>query len=401
MEYNIDNIKKEIDKILPQVISIRRYIHMHPELSEQEELTCGLICSTLKSMDIEYRGNVAGYGVCATIYGQNRDHGVGIRADMDALPLNEAADIPFRSVNPGVMHGCGHDIHTAILLGAAMVLSKLQAYLPGCVRLLFQPAEETIGGARQMIEDGCLKNPHIQSVIGLHVDSSVEVGSIELVSGIMNAASCEFYVTVTGRSCHGAHPCVGTDPLLPACEMVTSLQSIITRKTEPTESALITVGKFNSGSKNNIIPGETSFSGIIRTLTLANRNMVKKELESMCTAIANAHGAQCTVTFYDSYPPLENHRQLLKIVKSAAEDALGRDKISVSERASMGADDFAYFCRSSRGLYFNLGVRRPGDTEPYPLHSERFNPDEGCIRTGILAETVSALKILDEESKEW
>lgn len=401
MTYDIQSIKAKTSAIFEQIVTLRRELHMHPELSEQEENTSRFIQNQLSKLGIPYDSDIAGHGIAAVIHGKDRKHGVGIRADMDALPLTEMTDVPFKSRNPGVMHGCGHDIHTAILLGTARILNEMKEDLSGSVRLMFQPSEETIGGAKQMIEAGCLKEPKISSVIGLHVDTAVDAGTVQFIPGAMNAASCEFYVTVTGKSCHGAHPAEGIDSLLPACTMVSSLQSIITRRIDPAEAALITVGQFHSGTKNNIVSGKTKFSGIIRTLNLENRSFIKEEIEKICSATAQGYGASCTVEFHDSYPSLENDDQLLEWVKPVCEDALGPDHVQLCSKPSLGADDFAYFCHGTRGLYYNIGARRPGEKNAYPIHSDRFDPDEECIRAGILTEVLAVLKILEEESKLW
>lgn len=401
MKYNIERIKSRVDEIFDEVVSFRRELHMYPELSEQEASTAKRIQEKLQPLGIEIQSGVAGHGVVGTIYGQNRDHGVGIRADIDALPIEEQTDFPFKSQVPGVMHACGHDIHTAILYGTAKILSEIKEDLPGSVKLFFQPSEETVGGAKQMIDEGCLLNPQVRSVLGLHVESTVPAGSVLFTPGPMNAASCEFYVTVTGKSCHGAHPDAGIDPLLPACTMVSALQSIITRRLDPAETGLITVGQFHSGTKNNVIPGETKFSGIIRTLNLANRDKIKAEIEKLCTSIAAAHGASASVEFHDSYPSLENDDELYGWIKTATEEALGADKIVIQPKPSLGADDFSYFCHESRGLYYMIGTGLKDGRESFPIHSEYFNPDEECIRAGILTEVLGALKILEEESKQW
>lgn len=401
MNEHLDRIKKRADEIFDDTVALRRQLHMYPELSEEEEQTARIICEKLHEMGIPFEKDIAGHGVSAVIYGKNRHHGVAVRADMDALPLTEQTDVPFRSKHPGVMHGCGHDIHTAILLGTARILNEMKDDLPGSVRLLFQPSEETVGGAKQMIEAGCLQNPEIKSILGLHVESSVDAGSIQMIPGPMNAASCEFSVTVTGKSCHGAHPSEGIDSLLPACAMVSSIQSIITRKIAPTDSALITVGRFNSGTKNNIISGKTTFSGIIRTLKLSQRSFIKEQIENLCISTAAAYGAECQVEFTDSYPSLENDDTLFQWFKASSEEILGAARVQTQSRPSLGADDFSYFCHGTRGLYYNIGTRRPGEKTAYPIHSDKFDPDEECIRAGILTEAAGVLKILEEESRTW
>lgn len=401
MKYQIEEIRSRVDEIFDEVVEFRRELHMHPELSEQECETAKRIQSCLKQLGIEFTPDVAGHGVVGTIYGQNRDKAVGIRADIDALPITEQTDFPYKSQTPGIMHACGHDIHTAILYGTAKILSEMKDQLPGSVKLFFQPSEETVGGAKQMIEAGCLKHPEVQSVIGLHVDAGIPAGKVLFTPGAMNAASCEFYVTVMGNSCHGAHPDKGIDPLIPACNMVTALQSVITRRLDPADTGLITVGQFHSGTKNNVIPGETKFSGIIRTLNLENREKIKEEIKRICHGIAVAYDASTHVEFHDSYPSLENDEQLYQWMQIVAAEALGSKNIVVQAKPSLGADDFSYFCHESRGLYYMIGTGLPDGRESFSIHSEFFNPDEECIRVGILTEVIGALKILEEESKTW
>ncbi|MGN0658166.1 MAG: M20 family metallopeptidase [Emergencia sp.] len=402
MKYTISDIRKLTDDVFDEAVAFRRQLHMHPELSEQEVRTSRAICEKLSSLGISYESGIAGHGVSAVIHGKNREYGVGIRADIDALPLTEMVEIPFKSQNPGIMHACGHDIHTAILVGTAAVLNRIRRDLPGSVRLLFQPSEETVGGAKQMIDAGCLNTPQIRSILGLHVTSQVDAGSVEFIPGPMNAASTEFTVTVKGKSCHGAHPTDGIDALPPACAMVTNLQSVITRRTDPAEGVLITVGTFHSGTKENIISGEAVFSGMIRTLQMKNMAPVKEYLEQMCVSTAQAYGASASVQFTDSYPTLENDDTLLQLVMNSSREILGDDRVVTTKKPSLGADDFAYFCHDGhRGLYYNIGTRRPGDTDAYPIHSEYFDPDEECIRTGILTQTAAVLKIMEEESRTW
>ncbi len=399
MKYQVEDIKREIESVYAEVTEIHRHLHMHPELSQQEVNTSKLIQSVLDKVGVRYEKDVAGHGVVATVEGKNQDYGVGIRADIDALPIVEKTDVPYKSQNEGVMHACGHDIHTSILLGTAMVLNKIKEDLPGCVRLIFQPAEETIGGAKPLIDAGALENPKIGKVIGLHVDPLLDVGKICMFPGVMNAASCEFFVTVKGESCHGARPTDGVDPLLPSCAMVLALQSIVTRKIAPVDAALITVGSFISGQKNNVIPGETKFSGIIRTLKLEHRDFIKKEIERICVSTAQAYGAECEVTFRDSYPTLENDFELFQVVRTAAEESLGEKNVEICDTPNLTTDDFAYFCHAAKGLYYNIGAKKLDSKKAYPLHSDYFDPDESCIKTGILTEVMSVLAMLESENK--
>lgn len=402
MNYSTSEIREAVNKNFREIVGIRRELHRHPELSEHEENTSRFICENLSRFGIEYETGLAGHGVSAVIYGRNTEEAIGIRADIDALPIEEKTEVPFRSQNPGVMHACGHDMHTAILLGTAKILNEMRETLPYSVRLLFQPSEETVGGARQMIEAGCLASPKVRDVIGLHVEPEVKADCVQFKEGAVNAASCEFFVTVNGVSCHGAHPSAGLDPLIPACEMVTAVQSIVTRRVPPAESALITVGQFHSGTKNNVIPSETKFSGIIRTLKNERRSFIKDKIREVCTGIASAHGTSCKIEFFDSYPALVNNDGLLSVMVKAAGEILGEENVEISKTPSLGADDFSYFCQESeglRGLYYNVGVAGAEQALSPPVHSDIFCPDEEGIRTGMLTEIYGVIKIMEAREK--
>ena len=402
MIYNKEELKKRVDEIFDSVVEFRRDLHMYPELSENESRTATKVQEKLTSLGISFDANVAGHGVSALIEGKNKEHAVAVRADMDALPILENSGAEFSSKNEGVMHACGHDIHTAILIGTAEILSEMKDSLPGSVRLLFEPSEETIGGAKQMIDAGCLENPKVNSVLGLHVETTVPVGKVEFIPGPMNAASCEFYVTVKGKSCHGAHPSNGVDAIVCGCDMVGSIQTIITRRIHAVEPALITIGRFHSGSKNNIVAGEAEFSGIIRTFNLKNRELIKSQIKQICEGIASAYGATVEVVFHDSYPSLENDYTLLDWITESTEEIIGYENITKKDQPSMGADDFSYFCHGTRGFYYSIGTLNEEKPETvHPIHSEFFNPDEKCIKTGILTQVAGILKILEEESKTW
>lgn len=396
MKISYDKIKALVDAAAPKSVQIRRRIHQNPELSDQEIQTSARIREELDLLGVPYRSEIAGHGIKAVLAGRSSDKAVAIRADMDALPLSEKTEVPFKSQKEGVMHACGHDIHTSILLGTASVLHALQDSLPQSVVFLFEPAEETRGGAKYMIEAGCLAEPPVHSVIGLHIEPSVDAGNLEFIPGCMNAASTMFTVTVKGKSCHGASPFTGIDPLLPACTMVSSLQSIITRHIHPVDAALITVGKFHSGTAGNIIPDETVFTGIIRVLDMENREFIKAKLSELCDNIAKAYGASCTVDFEDSYPTLVNNQELLNAVSQICREKIGENHVILNPKSSLGADDFAYFCHAGKGLYFNLGCHAPG-TPVQALHSAVLEPDESCIHTGILSEVLAVLKIMEVE----
>lgn len=394
MKKSLEELMPLIDKAYEKSVAIRHEIHQHPELSGEEKETQQRITKFLREIGVTYNDSIDGYGVSALIRGRDPENAIGIRADIDALPIEEKTNLPFRSVNQGVMHACGHDVHTAILLGAAYVLQQIREDLDKSVRLIFEPREETTGGAKSMIEAGVLTAPKVDKIIGLHVAPEYPTGVVEFVPGTANAASTEFEVTVYGKSSHGASPHKGIDTIPCACQMVSALQSIITRRVSPVDQALITVGMFNSGSKNNIISNKTVFSGIIRVMQLDNRAFIKNEMEKVCSSIAAAFGCDCDVEFRDSYPTLENDPELFEQVKRAISEAIGKEKVILNEKASLGTDDFAYFCHAAKGCYFNLGSHSPDRVEEEMLHNEHVQPDDRCIKTGIIAEVCAVLNIM-------
>ncbi len=394
MYFDLDKIKEQVEQVYEEVLAFRRDLHMHPELSEQEIRTEEKICSRLDALQIPYQRGVAGHGVCAVIRGTTADRTVGIRADIDALPVAEQTELAYASLNFGVMHACGHDMHTAILLGTAAILKQNADTLPGTVKLFFQPSEETIGGAKQMIDAGCLEDPHVENVIALHVDPMTDLGKLKFTKGCMNAATTEMELTVRGKACHGAHPDTGIDVLPPACSIVAALQTIVSRNLAPTTPAVVTVGTFQSGTAKNVISGEAKLGGTIRALDLDVMAYLKERVQKIAVDTAEAYGASCEVFFEDSYPPLRNSDELSALLLPAMEEVFGTENILRNEIPSLGADDFSYFTQTCRGLYFDLGTHDPCSDEYFPLHSEHFAPQEEAVKVGMLAELTAVYTIL-------
>lgn len=395
------NIKNIINEVFLDIITIRRELHQNPELSEHEIETEKLICRELDILQIPYTSHIAGHGVVATITGKKGDQRsdsefncVAIRADIDAIALQEECNIPFASQNKGVMHACGHDLHTAILLGSARVLKSLEDDFRGTVKLFFQPSEETIGGALQMIEAGCMDNPKVDAVLGLHIHPQLATGCVEFFRGDMNAASTELELIVNGTTCHGAHPDEGVDPILIASHIMVALQSVCSRNLDPTTPGVVTIGKFNAGSAHNVIPNSATMNGIIRAMSLEHRTFIKNQVARIAQNTALAYGGTCTVNFKDSYPALINNLDLGTRLEEIASRYLGSDKIVIAPKPSLGTDDFAYFSQAVPSVYFNIGTKNPTEPTTHGLHSEFMNPDEESIKTGILMEVTSALDLL-------
>ncbi|MDY6038714.1 MAG: M20 family metallopeptidase [Eubacterium sp.] len=389
------DIKKEIEQIYPEIVKIRRHLHENPELSEHEEKTAAYVCDILDKHNIKYQSGIAGFGIVAQIGGGSK--AVGIRADMDALPVLEATDLDFASKTDGVMHACGHDIHTAILLGSAMLLKKMENKInrvDGAVKLFFQPAEETVGGAEKMIAAGCLENPKVDRVISLHIDPVYPSGSVIFKYGAMNAATQGFNIIVNGKSCHGAHPEGGIDAIVVASEIVTSLQTISSRFNAPTTPVIVTVGAFHAGDAGNVIAGTAKLTGTVRALAPDVMDASKEQLERIARGIASAYGGTAEVIWHnDGYPALINDDETTALVESCAKELYGDENIIIMPEPSLGADDFAYFTEAAKGCYFNIGVTKQGETI-HPLHNEHLSPDEESMKTGIAVEIASVIKML-------
>ena len=389
------NIKENVDRIYPEIVKIRRHIHENPELSQHEKETSALVCRVLDESGISYQRGIAGYGVVARIgHGQKA---VGIRADMDALPIYENTGLPYASKVEGVMHACGHDMHTAILLGTAMLLKELEPELDAndsAVKLFFQPAEETIGGAKQLIEAGCMENPKVDKVIALHIDPNYKTGTVVLKYGPMNAATQEFEITVNGKSGHGAHPEVGIDAIVMASNIVTSLQTISSRFNAPTTPVIVNIGKFQAGEAANVVAGTAQLKGTMRALEPGIMEANKNKLTRIVDGICSAYGGSADIYWHDDgYPALINKDSVCALVEDVARELYGDEAIAIMPEPSLGADDFAYFAMAADSCYFNIGVT-PENEDSYPLHSEHLAPSEDAMKVGIAIEVASVLRML-------
>lgn len=397
-----EKITSLIEEYFDEIVEMRRDFHQHPELSEHEERTMAKISEYLTAWGIPHQTNIGGHGVVGIIEGKapasagRKYEAVAIRADIDALPIQEDVDIPFKSCNDGVMHACGHDIHTAMLLGTAKILKTLENEFCGTVKLFFQPAEETVGGAAQMIADGCMENPPVGAVFGFHVAAREKTGYAEFCRGKMNAATCDLLIEVEGVSCHGAHPEGGVDAIVVGSQIVTALQSIPSRNLSPTNAGIVTVGQFHAGTKDNIVAGYARLSGTLRALDPVTMNTLKTRAKELAEGIAEGYGAKAHVTLTDGYPALINNDELCEEMVAMTEELIGRDKIVFMPEPSLGADDFAFFAQCSDALYMSIGTN-PG-TEPYEqnIHNEHYKPDEASMHNGVLLEVMWALTALEK-----
>lgn len=389
----LEYINTALKNIKDEIIILRRQLHMYPELGNEEFKTIETICEYLKKNNIEYKADNLSTGVVAIIRGKMPKKTIALRADIDALPIEEKVDIPYKSTRKGVMHACGHDIHTAILLGTAKLLSGMSETLNGNVKLFFQPAEETTGGARRMIAQGCMENPKVEHVLGIHVNPHLEVGKVEIKSGKLYAGSDMFKVIVNGKSSHGASPDKGVDAIVIAANIIVALQSIISRNISPVESAVVTIGSINGGTTENIIADRVELSGIIRTLDEETRILTKEKIKTIIEGIAFAMGGSANLEIIESYPPLINDRELTLKIKENISALIGNENVIDKEFPNMGAEDFAYFAKKVPSCFFEIGVKHP-QKDAIDLHNEYFCPDEEAILEGIKLQVSNVISLL-------
>ncbi|NLY77715.1 MAG: amidohydrolase [Tissierellia bacterium] len=388
------DIKERIEDIFHELVEIRRDFHMHPELSLQEYRTSEKISEYLNSWGIEHVKGIAGTGVMAIIRGKREGRTVAARADMDALPILEKNNLPFKSRKEGVMHACGHDIHIAIHLGVAKIIKDMEDQLEGNVKIFFQPAEETVGGAKMMIDEGCLKDPDVDYILALHLDASLEVGHVRLKYGKLNAASSEVYIRIKGKSGHAAYPESTVDSIVVAAYVITALQTLVSRNISPVNSLVLTLGQISGGTKNNVIAGEVNLSGTLRTLDSETQDFAKRRIREIVENTARGFGAEATIEFVDGYPEVVNNEEVVDVLRKTAERLFGKSRVKFKEHPSMGADDFAFFCKETKAAYYNIGCANRGKGWTAPLHSEHFIADEDCIKVGVLLQVETLLELL-------
>ena len=372
------NIRTEIKKIENMIIDWRRDFHQYPELSFKEHRTGDVIANELRSMGLEPKINVGKTGVTADLeFGDGPT--IGLRADMDALPIQETSGLSFSSKNDGVMHACGHDGHMAMLLGAAKVLTQKVDQYNGTVRFIFQPAEEGEGGARYMIEDGCLEG--LDEIYGIHVWNYQPVGEVGVKDGPVLAAADMFDINIKGIGGHGAAPQGTVDSIVIASHLVQALQTIVSRNTNPLESTVISVGKINGGHNFNIIADEVSLSGTARAYTEENRSLIKTRMKEIIQGIEKTYNAQITFDYKDGYPPTINHTEPSEKVLKAAKQVVGSK--AGMPYLSMGGEDFAYYLKEKPGCFFFVGSA-PNEKELFetPHHCSHFNMDERALLVG-------------------
>jgi amidohydrolase len=392
----MDHLKSALDELVPGMVAMRRDLHQHPELAFEEVRTAGIVAQRLQALGMDVRTGVAKTGVVGTLRGGRAlpdSKTLAIRADMDALPIHELNELDYRSTVDGKMHACGHDGHTAVLLTVADLLSKRRAELAGTIKFVFQPAEETIGGAAPMVREGALEG--VDNIIGLHIFTSYPLGQVGVRSGTTFASADKLIFRVRGKGGHAAMPETTVDPIVVAAHITTALQTLISRETSPFDTAVITIGKIEAGSAFNIIPETAEMQGTMRAYSAESRARLLRRIPELAQGIAQAMNATCEVDVVDGCPPCINDPAMTELVQQAARASVGDDAVDSSPAVmTAGSDDMAYFLDTVPGCYFIVGSKNPTVGANYPHHHPRFNIDEDTMPIAAEVLTRTALEYL-------
>ncbi len=397
----LKTIYQQIEKITPQIISWRRHLHRHPELSGQEKETAAMIAEILDSNGIRHQNGVGGHGVVAWLDNGRPGPALAFRADMDALPLTDAKDCPYASTHQGVMHACGHDGHTAVLLGLATVLAPIAHQLPQPITLIFQPAEENGQGARAMLAEQVLQNPPTMAIFGFHFFPHLETGSVALSQGPIMAATNHFSLEVFGTSSHACYPEKSIDAIQVATSLITSINYLMTKARNQVDPALISIGTINGGTASNIIASQVKITGTIRTLFPEQQQNLLKKFKQLLTDLAKAYGARISLDIDQVAPALTNNPQLVQHMAQLLEDIPDIKELDLASKPVLGGEDFAYFAQQVPGCYLKIGCGNQKRGIIYPLHSNRFDLDENALglATKVLAATACQLLELSTSAK--
>lgn len=385
----------DLQEFQNQLKTIRHYLHRHPELSFQEYKTCDYIISWLERWGIAYQ-RIGETGVMVDIEGEKGEGlTIGIRADIDALPLTEKTGLPFSSIHDGIMHGCGHDGHTTILLGTAYMLHNLKQQLVGKVRCIFQPGEEADGAAKQMIEQGVLDNPKVDRMIALHLWPHLPFGTIGMKYGCITASCDDFIIDIRGKAGHCARPHQGTDAIAISAQIIQAFQYLVSKWNNPVEPLVIHIGKINGGTATNVVADHVRLEGTARTVTQERRAAIKKRIIELVEGLTAQYESEVDVSYVEGHPPVINNDMLVKSLEACGKEIFGSERVSLIKDPSMGADDFGYFAEHVPSVYFRLGIQKDGEPV-YDLHHPKFQFDDKILECGVSIFTSIALKWLSE-----
>ncbi len=380
---NRDRIRAEIQALQSELVEWRRQLHQYPELGFQEHQTAAFVAQKLAAWGIEHQTGVAQTGIVATIAGQQPGPVLAIRADMDALPIQEENSVDYRSRHPGKMHACGHDGHTAIALGTAFYLSRHPDRFHGTVKLIFQPAEEGPGGAQPMVQAGVLQHPAVDVIIGLHLWNNLPLGTVGVREGALMAAVEVFDLLIQGKGGHGAMPHQTVDSIVVGAQIVNAIQSIVGRNVDPLKSAVVTVGEFHAGRAHNVIADTAKLTGTVRYFDPALKGFFRQRLEQIVGGICQSHDATYQLDYQELYPPVINDRTMAQLVRSVAETVIETPLGIVPDCQTMGGEDMSFFLQEVPGCYFFLGSANLNCGLSYPHHHPRFDFDETALGIGV------------------
>jgi amidohydrolase len=380
---DFSRIRQTIQALQPQLVEWRRQLHQHPELGFREQLTAEFVSQKLQEWGIEHQTGIAKTGIVAVIVGDRPGPVLAIRADMDALPIQELNDVPYKSRHDGVMHACGHDGHVTIALGTAYYLSQHRQDFAGTVKLIFQPAEEGPGGAKPMIAEGVLKNPDVDAIIGLHLWNNLPLGTVGVRSGALMAAVESFRCTIVGKGGHGAIPHQTVDSIVVGAQVVNALQTIVARNVDPIESAVVTVGEFHAGTAQNVIADSAHMKGTVRYFNPKYDGFFAKRIEQVIAGVCQSHGATYELNYQSYYPPVINDGNIADLVRSIAESVIETPTGVVPECQTMGGEDMSFFLQEVPGCYFFLGSANLDKGLAYPHHHPKFDFDETALGMGV------------------
>lgn len=384
----LTEIKNLTNSLFPRLVEIRRHLHAHPELSGQEYQTSAYIAGVLSSCGLQVQEAVGKTGVVGELQGtENHHQWLAIRTDMDALPIQELTNLEYASRHPGVMHACGHDVHTTVGLGTAMVLSRLQDSLPGPVRFLFQPAEEIARGSTWMVEDGVMTD--VLSILGLHVFPTIPAGCIGIRVGALTAAADDLELTILGESGHGARPHQAIDAIWIAAQVITTLQQAISRTHNPLTPVVLTIGQISGGRASNVIADQVRLLGTVRSLHESTYETLPGWIENIVANICQMYGANYKMDYRRGVPSVQNDPALTRLIEASVREAWGNDSVEILPEPSLGAEDFSVYLNHAPGAMFRLGVGHP-DKPNYSLHHPKFEVDESAIMTGVVTLAYSA-----------
>ncbi|HZS08481.1 MAG TPA: amidohydrolase [Blastocatellia bacterium] len=393
---------EEVQEMFARLVETRRDFHMHPELSNHEERTSGIVADRLRALGFEVKTGVARHGVIGLLRGNRPGGVVAIRADMDALPINEVRNTPYKSQNPGVMHACGHDIHTTVALGVAELLSKHRDRIAGAVKFIFQPAEEMATdapewGAKLMVKEGALENPRPSAIFGLHSSSALEAGKIGYSENAVTASADTFSIRIRGKMTHGAYPQNGADAIVVASAAVMQLQTIRSRRTDTLDPLVLTIGSFHGGNRENIVAEEVELKGTVRTYSEPVQDQVIQLMHQTLKGVTESFGASYVLDYKKGYPPTINNAVLVRRMLPMMKRVAGDGNVS-ADPPSMGGEDFSYFAKEIPGFFYWLGVANRARGITSGPHTPDFDADEKCIITGVKTMAAMVCDYLEQEA---